>query len=127
MAKEAAPNARSQAGAILARRTPAVAGPKIVASQTCAVASELAASRPGSPPTSASIVYWPALPQLASRDETARNAIYAAGESAPVVASATTAARALARSRQWLRRSVRAERWRRYLPRAIAPTAPGRV
>jgi hypothetical protein len=53
-----------QPGAIRARSTPATAGPTIVASQTCAVASELAARRPSLPPTWASIVYCPALPQL---------------------------------------------------------------
>ena len=56
---------------------------EIVASQTCALASELAARRPSVPPISASIVYWPALPQLASSDEPASRAMYAAGESGP--------------------------------------------
>src|SRR5262249_41026041 len=126
-ANEAASNASSQAGATLVSSSPATTGPRIVASQTCAVASELAARRPSSPPTSPSIVYWPALPELARRDDPASSTTYATGESASVAASTTTVPSRPARSRQWARTSVRAGRRRRYLPRASAPTAPGRV
>jgi hypothetical protein len=73
-ANEAASNASNQPGAIRARSSPATAGPTIVASQTCALASEFAASRPSAPPISASIVYSPAVPQLASSDEPASSA-----------------------------------------------------
>src|SRR5262249_14176533 len=55
------------------------------------------------------------------------SATYAAGESASVAASRVTMPSRLARSRQWARTSVRGRRPRRYLPRASAPTAPGRV
>ena len=69
-----------------------------------------------------------ALKEMSPEDRALGERIHAiVKESAPVAASATIVPRKPVRSRQWARTSARAGRWRRYLPSASAPTAPGRV
>lgn len=73
-AKEAASSASNQPGPIGAINSPASDGPTITATETCALLSEFAASRPYGPPSSESIVYSPALPQADRSDDPASSA-----------------------------------------------------
>src|SRR3989442_12032685 len=126
-ANDAASSARSQPASNCVSRMPAASGPMIVAMDSCALASELAASRPSAPPTSASSEYSPALPQVPRSDDAASRSTYVDGLSAWASDRVAIAARLPDRRKQCARTRTVGDRRRRNLPSVMPPMTPGSV
>src|SRR2546422_10399572 len=106
---------------------PAASGPMIVATDSSALASELAASRPSAPPTSASSEYSPALPQVPRSDDAASRSTYVDGLSAWASDRVAIAARLPDRRKQCARTRTVGDRRRRNLPSVMPPMTAGSV
>ena len=98
------------------------------ANDVWALASELTAKRPFSPPSADNIVYSPALPHAAISDDAASRIEKRSGRQCVDRREERDQAQASWRAtRQWASTSTRAGRPRRMRPNARAPMTPGSV